>query len=109
MIEGLGSGEVMLTAVFVAYETQFGFSQFLPSIMTIGTFVDSVDKVKMIREGELTASAFALLFAGVFSALTRSLAPLALSIIAIIMTLFVYERALRRAPAWNDFATGNAL
>ena len=101
LTSGLGNGEVMLTAVFVAYETQFGFSQFLPSIMTIGTFVDSPDKVHMIREGEVIASVFALTFATVFSLLTKSPAPLALSVVAIAMTLAVYEYALRKAPAWN--------
>lgn len=100
-MEAIGSGEVLLSAVFVAYETQFGFSQFLPSIMTIGTFVDSREKVQMIRQGEIVASVFAVIFASVFSFLTRSLWPLGLSLIAIAMTLAVYEWALRRAPAWG--------
>lgn len=58
LLEGIGSGEILLTSAFIAYETSFNFSQYLPSIMTIGTFVDTDDKIAMIRQGELVAGGF---------------------------------------------------
>jgi hypothetical protein len=100
-MEGITGGEILLTSAFVAYETAFSFSQFLPSIMTIGTFVDSQDKIQMIRQGELVAGGFAIGFAVLFSWVTHSILPFALSAIAIGATVSVYEWALRRAPAWE--------
>lgn len=98
---GVGKGEVLLTAAFIAYETSFNFSQYLPSIMTIGTFVDTPDKIRMIRQGELVAGGFAVAFAILFSLITRSWLPLLFSGLAVAMTLTVYEWALRQAPAWG--------
>jgi hypothetical protein len=102
MLEGIGSGEVLLTAAFIAYETSFNFSQYLPSIMTIGTFVDTPDKIKMIRQGELIAGGFAIAFAILFSFITKSSLPLVMSALAIAATISVYEWALRQAPAWGQ-------
>lgn len=101
MLEGIGSGEVLLTSAFIAYETAFAYSQFLPSIMTIGSFVDSAEKVDMIRQGELTASLFAVGFAVLFSFILHSALPLLLAGLAIVFTLFVYERALQNAPYYT--------
>jgi hypothetical protein len=96
----ISQGEILLTSAFIAYETSFNFSQFLPSIMTIGTFVDTPEKISMIRQGELVAGGYALAFAALFSVITRSVLPLALSALAISVTIAVYEWALRQAPAW---------
>ena len=100
-MEGLGSGEKMLTAAFVAYESAFSYSQFLPSIMTIRTFVDSPDKVQAIRQGEIVGTTFTTGFALLFSWIMRSWLPLVLATIASAFVLIVYEWALRRAPGWE--------
>jgi hypothetical protein len=101
MLEGIGSGEQMLTATFIAYETAFAFSQYLPSVMTIKSFVDSQEKVAAIREGECIAAAFSIGFAVVFSVLLKSPLPLLLAAAAIVFTVYVYERALRASPAFT--------
>ncbi len=99
MLEGLGSGELLLTSAFVAYETSFNFSQFLPSIMTIRSFVDSQEKLKAIRQGEMIATVYSGGFAIFFSVLLKSPLPVALAALAIGGTLLVYEWALRGSPA----------
>lgn len=98
-MEGLGSGEILLTSAFIAYETSFNFSQFLPSIMTIKTFVDSPDKVTAIRHGEVIATAYSGTFAILFSLILRSPLPVIMAALAIGLTVCVYEWALRGAPA----------
>lgn len=100
-MEGLGSGEVLLTSAFVAYESAFSYSQFLPSIMTIRTFVDSADKVAAIRHGEIIGTVFTVGFASMFAFIMRSPLPLVLAAIAVGFTLAVYEWALRQAPGWG--------
>ena len=101
MLEGVGSGETLLTATFIAYETAFAFSQYLPSIMTIASFVDSAEKVRAIRKGECIASLFSIGFAVIFSVILKSPLPLALAAVSIGFTLYVYERALRQSPAFT--------
>lgn len=100
-MEGLGSGEVALTAAFVAYESAFSYSQFLPSIMTIKTFVDSPEKIQAIRHGEIIGTIFTTGFALLFSVLLRSPMPLLMALLACGFVLVVYEWALRGAPAWE--------
>jgi hypothetical protein len=100
-MEGLGSGEILLTSAFIAYESAFSYSQFLPSIMTIGTFVDTPEKINMIRHGEIIGTVFTGGFAVLFALIMRSAMPLILAGIAVTFTLLVYEWALRRAPAWG--------
>lgn len=97
----VGSAELLLTSAFIAYESAFSYSQFLPSIMTIGTFVDTPDKVKMIRKGEIIGTVFTVGFALLFSIILKSMLPLILAGIAISFTLAVYEWSLRSAPAWG--------
>ncbi len=101
-MEGIGSGETLLTSVFIAYETAFAFSQYLPSVMTIHTFVDTDAKVQSIRTGEIIASVFAGVFALAFAAILRSWLPLILAGLAIIFTVMVYEWALKGAPAFCE-------
>ena len=100
-MEGIGSGETLLVAVFVAFEGAYAYSAMLPSIMTINTFVDSPEKILAIRQGEILASAFAGLFAVTVSAVSHSWLPLVLTAILAVFMVAIYEWALRRAPAWK--------
>jgi hypothetical protein len=100
MLEGLGSGELILTSAFVAYETSFNFSQFLPSIMTIRSFVDTPEKLQAIRQGEMIAAFYSGGFAALFSYILKSPLPIALAAIAIAATIVVYEWALRGSPVY---------
>ena len=101
-MQGIGSGELVLTSAFIAYESAFSYSQFLPSIMTIRTFVDSPDKIHAIRHGEIIGSVFVAGFAALFAYILRSPLPLIMAGIAVGFTLAVYEWALRGAPAWGQ-------
>lgn len=96
------SNEVVITSVFMALEGAFAYSAFLPSIMTIGTFVDSPEKVKMIREGEMVGTAFLLGLSVTVSAVVKSPLPLIFGMIAGAIAVGVYEFALRGSPAWNS-------
>jgi|SRR5215472_14301338 len=96
-----GSSEVVLTSVFMALEGAFAYSAFLPSIMTIGTFVDSEEKVSMIRQGEVVGTLFLLGLSVTVAAVTRSMLPLVFGIAAGGLALFVYEYALRSAPVYG--------
>lgn len=100
LLPGLGSGELILTSAFVAYETSFNFSQFLPSIMTIRSFVDSEDKLDAIRKGEMIAAVYSGGFAVLFSLILKSYLPAAMATIAIAGTIVVYEWALRGSPVY---------
>jgi hypothetical protein len=100
MLPGLGSGELVLTSAFVAYETSFNFSQFLPSIMTIRSFVDSNEKLEAIRQGEIIAAVYSGGFAALFSYILKSPLPVALAALAIAATIVVYEWALRGSPIY---------
>jgi hypothetical protein len=100
-MQGIGSGEVVLTSVFVAFEGAFAYSAMLPSIMTIHTFVDSPEKITAIREGEILATAFCGIFAGVVAAIVRSWLPVGLTAIAAGFMIAIYEWALRDSPAWG--------
>lgn len=92
------SSEIVITSVFMALEGAFAYSAFLPSIMTIGTFVDSPEKVVMIRKGELVGSAFLIGLSVAVSVATKSAMPLVFGLAAGGLALLVYEWALRDAP-----------
>lgn len=94
------SSEIVVTSVFMALEGAFAYSAFLPSIMTIGTFVDSPQKVRMIREGEVVGTAFLIALSITVSAVTKSPLPLLMGLSAGAIALGVYEYALRNSPAW---------
>lgn len=94
--------DVVLTSVFVAFEAAFSYSAFLPSIMTIGTFVDSREKVAMIRQGEIIATALSLGVAIVVAQIEHSALPLIMMGLAAVVMVGVYEWALRSAPAQNE-------
>lgn len=100
-----GSSELVVTSVFMALEGAFAYSAFLPSIMTIGTFVDSPDKIRMIREGEIVGTGFLIALSFTVSAVTKSPLPLLFGLAAGALALGVYEYALRRSPAWTGSTT----
>ena len=96
------SSEIVVTSVFMALEGAFAYSAFLPSIMTIGTFVDSDEKIIMIRQGELVGTAFLLGLSITVSFVVKSPLPLFFGLLAGGLALGVYEYALRRSPAWQS-------
>lgn len=96
------NSEIVLTSVFMALEGAFAYSAFLPSIMTIGTFVDSADKVRMIRQGEVVGTVFLLALSLVVSGVTKSILPLVMGMASGVGALFVYEIALRQSPAMTE-------
>jgi inactivated superfamily I helicase len=96
------SNEIVLTSVFMALEGAFAYSAFLPSIMTIGTFVDSPEKVQAIREGEIVGSAFLLALSLTVAAITKSAVPLFAGVLAGVAAICVYEWALRKAPIYQQ-------
>lgn len=69
--------------------------------MTIGTFVDSPEKIRMIREGEFIGSVFNLAFAGALVFFSKSWMPMLFTVVASGLMILVYEYALRSAPAWE--------
>jgi hypothetical protein len=86
--------EDVLMAAFTALESAHFYSAFLPSIFTIGTFVQEADGVSLIRKGEAIATASAVGLASVVSALTKSRLPLYFTIFTSLLMLMVYESAL---------------
>ena len=103
-MESLGAGDLALVSLFAWFEGLFSFSAVLPSIMTIGTFVDSEDKIRMIREGEVIGSAFNLAFGIALTWFTKKWMPFAMVAGASAIMVMVYEYALRKSPAWQERA-----
>lgn len=101
-METMGSGDILLVSAFAGFEALFSYSAVLPSIMTIGTFVDSPQKIRMIREGELIGSIFNLAFAAALVIFSGSWLPMIFTVVASGMMIVVYEYALRSAPAWSE-------
>lgn len=95
------NSDVIITSVFMSLEGAFAYSAFLPSIMTIGTFVDSEEKITMIRQGELVGTVFLVALSITVAFLMKSIWPLILGLLAGLLAIFVYEYALRQSPAWN--------
>lgn len=92
--------------LLVAAEAPQAYSAFLPSIMTIRTFVDDQDAVNDIREGELLGSAFVLLIAGAGTLLTKSPWPFVVGIVTIVTMVGIYEYALSGRRGLIDMTTG---
>jgi hypothetical protein len=103
-MNGLGhaSNEVIITSIFLGLEGAFAYSAFLPSIMTIGTFVDSPEKVRMIRQGEVVGSIFLVALALTVSSAMKHPLPLFLALLSGGLAIIVYEFALRQSPAWEE-------
>lgn len=100
-METMGRGDILLVSAFAGFEALFSYSAVLPSIMTIGTFVDSRDKIRMIRQGEVIGTVFNVAFAAALVLFSHSWLPLLFTLVASALMLGVYEYALRQAPAWN--------
>lgn len=81
--------------LLVAAEAPQAYSAFLPSIMTIRTFVGDPGAVADIREGEIFGSAFVLLIGAAGSLLTESAVPFIIGIATIVVMVAVYEYALQ--------------
>lgn len=91
--------DVVLISIFMALEGLFAYSAFLPSIMTVGTFVDSDDKVRMIRQGEIVGTFFLIVLAILTAKITKSAWPMLMGVAAGIAALAIYEFSLRQSPA----------
>lgn len=91
----------MVIAIFMALEGVHAYSAFLPSVFTIKTFVQDENGCKMIREGELMASAYLIVLAIAVSYITKSKWPAVLGLITGAAMVGVYEYALARSPARN--------
>jgi hypothetical protein len=95
------NGNVVLISIFMALEGLFAYSAFLPSIMTTGTFVDTPEKVVMIRQGELVGTFFLVVLAILTAYITRSKWPVLMGIGAGLLALVIYEFSLRQSPAFR--------
>lgn len=93
--------DVVLVSIFMALDGLFAYSAFLPSIMTVGTFVDSEDKVRMIRQGEIVGTFFLVLLAILTAYITRSKWPVLFGVVGGLIALTIYEFSLRQSPAWT--------
>ena len=94
--------DVVLMSVFMALEGAFAYSAFLPSIMTIGTFVDSPEKVAMIRQGEIVGTIFLAGLSGITAMIVKSPIPIVAGFLAGALAVGVYEMALKNAPAMSE-------
>ena len=99
--DGSSQKDVVLVSTFMALDGLFAYSAFLPSIMTTGTFVDSPDKVKMIRQGELVGTLFLIALSILTAYIMRSWWPLIAGLGAGVLALIIYEFSLRQSPAWK--------
>src|SRR5215472_12844969 len=95
------SEDIVIFSIFMSLEGLHAFSAFLPSIMTIGTFVDTPEKVVMIRRGEVTSAVFLGALVASVGMLTRSWWPVVMGLTAGGIMLLVYEQALAHAPAFQ--------
>jgi hypothetical protein len=95
------SEDIIIFSIFMSLEGLHAFSAFLPSIMTIGTFVDTPEKVVMIRRGEVTSIIFLGALVGSVGMLTKSWWPVLMGLMAGGVMLMVYEQALSHAPVFN--------
>ena len=100
-METFGAGDILLVSAFAGFEGLFSYSAVLPSIMTIGVFVDSPDKIAMIRQGEIVGTALNLAFGGALAGFSGSWLPLLFTVGACAIMIAIYEYALRGSPAWG--------
>ncbi len=96
----------MLSA-FTALESAHLYSAFLPSIFTIGTFVADEKGVKLIREGELTATLAALALGGIVAKLIKDPLPFYFTVAVCAGMLWTYERALAGASSGSGMSVGH--
>lgn len=98
----VAGSDTLLVSIFMALDGLFAYSAFLPSIMTVGTFVDSESKVVMIRQGEVIGTIFLIALSIITSAVMKSKYPLIFGILAGAVALVIYEYALTQSPAVRE-------
>lgn len=96
---GPDSNSTVLVSIFMALDGLFAYSAFLPSIMTVGTFVDSESKMVMIRQGEVVGTLFLVALSIITSAVMKSKLPLLFGLLAGLVALLIYEYSLSQSPA----------
>lgn len=92
--------------LLVAAEAPQAYSAFLPSIMTIRTFVGDEGAVADIREGELLGSVFVAGIGVVGSMLAGSPWPVVVAILTIVVMVGIYEYALNGRRGDHDMRAG---
>lgn len=101
----MNPADIGVTLAVIAQAPQ-AYSAFLPSIMTIRTFVGDDRAVKDIRDGEIFGSAFVLLIGAAGSMLTKKNGPFLVSLVSIAIMLGVYEYALRSRRGNRNMTDG---
>lgn len=101
----MNPSDIGVTLAVIAQAPQ-AYSAFLPSIMTIRTFVGDERAVKDIRDGEIFGSAFVLMIGAAGSMLTKKNGPFLVSLASIAIMLGVYEYALRSRRGNKDMTKG---
>lgn len=104
--------EKVLIGVFVATEGAHAFSAFMPSYLTIGSFVRTPEDLAHLRSGYFPATVFNLALGGVTSALIKSVWPFLLAGVVSGLMITTYEHKIREAggktlevsPAWHERA-----
>lgn len=103
-MEPIGNSTI-LVSIFMALDGLFAYSAFLPSIMTVGTFVDSEAKMVMIRQGEVIGTIFLIALSIITSVVMKSKWPLIFGLLAGFIALVIYEYSLRQSPAVREGAS----
>jgi hypothetical protein len=104
--------EKVLIGVFVATEGAHAFSAFMPSYLTIGSFVRTPQDLAHLRSGYFPATVFNLALGGVVSALIKSVWPMVLAGAVSGLMITTYEHKIRESrtggfeisPAWETRA-----
>jgi hypothetical protein len=99
-------GPTIGVVLLVAAEAPQAYSAFLPSIMTIRTFVGDPGAVADIREGELIGSAFVLLIGAAGSHLVGNSYPMIVAVFTAVIMVAIYEYALRGRRGNTDMKAG---
>lgn len=89
----------IVISIFMGLEGVHAYSAFLPSVFTIKTFVQDDNGVRMIREGEIMASAYLIVLAIAVGSITKSRWPVIMALVTGVAMIGVYEYALARCPA----------
>lgn len=92
----------IVISIFMGLEGVHAYSAFLPSVFTIKTFVQDDNGVRMIREGEIMASAYLIVLALAVGYITKSKWPVIMALATGAAMIGVYEYALARCPARQD-------
>jgi hypothetical protein len=91
------NSDIMMTSIFMALSGTTAYSTFLPTVLSVNDFVDTQEKVAIVRKGELIGTVFLLGLTGVTAAILKSIVPFLFGLVAAGLTLTVYELALKDA------------